>query len=230
VHGRGTETMNVKTKNRVLDLRLWLMALGLLGILLINGVLASVLSRSVAESLVQREAQVTQEFLNSIIASEGTAADLFVAPAPSPALASFASHVRSLPGTVRANIYSPDGFIRHSTEGNLVGVQFRDNEELKESFAGAAISKLETISESNKPEHLALNQFAGEQLIEAYIPVVDAAGKVVTVVEFYRKATAVKATLDDITAKIWIAAALNALILILGMLAAIVLSKGRVGK
>lgn len=198
----------------VFDLRIWLIVASLLLIAAIHAGLAQILTRSVTSRILQREGDVAQEFLDGVIAAENGGDHLFDTPAPSPALTSFAAHVQSLPGTARANIYSLDGFIRYSSEKNLIGLQFKDNEELLESAKGLLITSLEAVSDSDKPEHLAMNRFTGEELIEAYIPVKDASGKVVAVVEFYREPTMVKETLADITRVIWLAAALSGLILI----------------
>lgn len=150
-----------------------LLAGGIAAIVAVHLGLSTVLNGLITERLLAGEGLVKQEFLTSILAMEESADKLFSSPSPSVALLSFSSHVRSLPGIVRANIYSPDGFIRHSTDPNLIGVNFSDNDELAESFAGKITVALETVESSNKTEHLALNQLGGEQLIEAYIPVKD---------------------------------------------------------
>ena len=209
------------------DPRMWLVGLGLLAIVAVNGVLASLLSEAVADDILGGEAQVIQRFLNNVLSTEGSAPKLFQTPAPSPGLASLARHVQSLPGTVRATIYSPDLFIRHSTDANLVGVQFKDNPELVESFKGEVVAELETVSSGSKAEHIALNQLGGEKLIESYVPLSDGTGKVVAVVEFYLKAEAVEATMDGVARYIWIAAAINAAVLMLVMAAAITPGKRR---
>lgn len=188
-------------------------AAALVAILAVHAVLALVLSRSLTETLLEREGKVAQEFLTSILSAEGTADKLFDTPAPSPALESFAAHVQNFPGTIRANIYSPDGYIRHSTEPAFIGLQFGDNAELSESFRGKLISKLEEISASAKDEHLALNRMAGEKVAEAYIPVAAPDGRVVAVVEFYRKAEIVEDTVRAMTNKVWLAAGISGLIL-----------------
>ncbi len=219
--------MAVDGKRLMSDMRLWMMVSGAIAIVAVNGVLAAVLTGAVADSILKGEAQIMQEFLNSAVAAEGGAPKLFALPAPSPELISFAGHVRSLPGTVRANVYSPDLFIRYSTDANLVGVQFGDNPELVESFGGEVVAELETVSSDSKAEHLALNQLGGEKLIESYVPVKDGGAQVVAVVEFYRKATAVAAIVDGVERRVWIAAAVNAAILVLGMAAAIGLGRRR---
>lgn len=162
-------------------------AAGIVAVLIVHAGLSHIVTQAVTERFLDHEGRVKQEFLNSFLADGATAGQLFADPAPSPALAAFAAHVRSLPGVVRANIYSPDGFIRHSTEPNLLGVHFGDNDELARSFEGKITSAIEVAGDSGKSEHLALNQRDGEPLIEAYIPVIGAEGAVVAVVEFYRR-------------------------------------------
>lgn len=199
----------------VFDLRLWLIVASLLLIVGVHAGLALALTRSVTSRILQREGEVAQEFLNNAVATGNIGEHLFDTPAPSPALTAFSAHVKSLPGTARANIYSLDDFIRYSTEKNLIGLQFKGNEELVESARGQIITNLDAVSDSDKPEHLAMNRFTGEELIEAYIPVKDASGKVVAVVEFYREPTMVQDTAADIRRTIWVAAALSGLILLI---------------
>jgi hypothetical protein len=200
---------------------LWIMALGLIAIAAVNIVAARYLTASMTNHLLEREGLLKQEFLDSILATEAQPDTLFATPAPSPTLASFAKHVKSLPGIVRANIYSPDGFIRHSTDANLIGLHFGDNPELAEAFEGKIASSLETISSEDKSEHLALNLLAGEQVIEAYIPVLSTGGKVAAVVEFYRKDDWVNAMVSSIERGITMIAGLSSAILMLALLAAL---------
>ncbi len=195
-----------------------LMVIGVFAIAAAHYILAQILSQSITNGMLAREGQVKQEFLSSILEAERSAGDLFTQPGPSPALLSFGAHVRSLPGIVRANVYSPDGFIRHSTEANMVGINFSGNEELKEAFDGKITSVLETIHASGKPEHLALARLEGEKLIEAYIPVAGPDGKIVTVVEFYRKDTWIETLAADIERNLWIAAGISCVILVLLLL------------
>lgn len=190
--------------------------IGILGIAAILGVslgAARYVRGQLTERLLAQEGLVKQEFLESILAAEKSAGSLFEAPAPSPALQSFAAHVRSLPEIVRANIYSPDGVIRHSTDANLVGLHFSDNDELAEAFMGKIKSAIE-FDEANKAEHLALSQMPGEALIEAYIPVRDGAGKVAAVVEFYRKETWIAAAAAEAERGIWLTGFASAALLL----------------
>ena len=171
--------------------------------------LAVAVPKILNDSYLEREALVSQQFLAGILATESRPDDLFAEPAPSPTLASFAAHVRHMPGVIRANIYSPDGFIRHSTEANLVGIHFAENEELEESFAGHGVASLLDAEEARKDEHLALNVADAGAVLEAYVPVPDPAGRIVAVVEFYRKDPSLAEARAKLTRLVWLAAAVN---------------------
>lgn len=203
------------------DIRIWFVVVSLVVIVVINVMLALALNSYVSDRIVHREGQVAQEFLNSIINAEGSGEALFQTSEPGPALKSFSNHVRNLPGMVRANIYSLDGFIRYSTEINLIGLKFESNPELTESLNGKLISELKKVSDDDKPEHLALNRLNGEELMESYIPISDAKGRVVTVVEFYKEPLVVKEIISEITRIIWISATLGGLILFLALYGAV---------
>lgn len=195
-----------------------LIVAGVLAFFAVNAYLANALVSSVVKGFLAREGEVTQEFLNSILSAEGTAKDLFIQPAPSDALKSFGAHVRSLPGIVRANIYSPDGFIRHSTDANLIGLHFGDNDELTEAFEGKVTAALEEVHASDKSEHLALSQLDGEKLVEAYIPVQGADKRVVAVVEFYRRDIWIQRMESFIRTSLLVASGVNSLIFALALL------------
>jgi two-component system sensor histidine kinase HydH len=195
------------------DLRIWFVAISLAAILIVNTLTAFLLSRYVAQSFINREGEVAREFLDSIVLAENSAPHLFDEPAPSPELQSFSNHVRKLPGMIRAIIYSPDYFIRFSTDEKMIGLEFADNVELRDAFEGRIIASMEEAEESTKTEHIAFNLPEGEEIIEAYIPVRDATGKVVAVVEFYSLPDALKTIISRVNLTIWATALLSGLLL-----------------
>lgn len=199
--------------------RIGLVAAGIAVILAVNVALAFSLSGSVTERILRHEGELSRDFLNSILAAENTAATLFDQPAPSPALKSFSAHMLGIPGVVRVNIYSPDRFIRFSTNAGLTGLRFEDNPELVDSLNGALVSKLEEISSELKNEHIALNLPRDEKVIEAYSPVSDKAGKVVAVVELYRSGEEMQRFIGDVTRMVWISMGLTAAALLLALFA-----------
>lgn len=161
------------------------LAVGLVLVAAIHGGLAWILTETATASLLSREVALSRQFMQGIVDGDGGAAVLFAEPAPSQTLTHFAGIIEALPGVARANVYSADRFIRYSTEANLVGLKFTGNDELEESFNGRLSAKIEAITGNPKPEHLGLNQFAGKQFIEAYMPLTDTAGKTFAVVELY---------------------------------------------
>ncbi len=198
--------------------KMWAIGAGLALIVVVNAALAVVMKRYVTDRVLAREGEVARDFLNSIVAAD--AATLFATPAPSPALQNFSATVRRLPGMIRINIYAPDRFIRYSNNAGLIGIRFEDNAELDESLKGALIAKLEQISSDIKDEHIALRRSSEEEILEAYIPVNDAAGKIVAVVEFYRSGAGIQAFIADVMRLIWVSLGLGVAVMCLALYAA----------
>lgn len=204
------------TETRTLNFggRIWIMAASLLAIIVIHAAMALIMSQKISEKVIEREAQITQDFITRMFREQNPGSALFQPPHPSPALAAFASHVAELPDLIRANIYSPDRFIRYSTQEGLVGVKFDDpNPELEEAFDGELIASLEAVTGESKAEHLALPLKPGEPFIEAYIPVAGEDGKTAAVVELYKRPTGAETVISGLRSLIWISAGLGGLVL-----------------
>jgi hypothetical protein len=190
-----------------------LLAAGLIVIAAIQALLAAYISNRASDAAVQREARVAQKFLVSMLRAQNSA-ELFTEPGPSPALAALTGQIAHLPDLIRANVYSPDGIIRFSTQEGLTGVRFEErNPELDEAFAGALEAELGTLTASSKAEHLALPLRPGESFIESYVPIPAEDGKILAVVELYRRSAGLEASLSALTRTIWLAAALAGLAL-----------------
>jgi two-component system sensor histidine kinase HydH len=202
-------------------------AASFLAIVVIQAIMAYFISHQLGEAAVEREAEIAQEFLNSILRAQKSAGPLFAEPAPNPALFSFARHITELPDLIRANVYSPDGIIRYSSEVGLIGVKFEDrNLELEEAFAGGLTAELEAITGDSKAEHLALPLKSGETFIEAYIPVSGEDGRAVAVVELYKRPAGLATNIAALRRTIWLSAALAGLALLL-ILSALCMWVGR---
>ncbi len=213
--------MRIVFPGRESKIRIWLLIAGFAVIVAINVLLAFTFSRSIADRIILHEGEISRDFLNGIANAGDNSEELFATAAPSPALLSFSSHLRDLPGVVRANVYSLDGYTRYSTESNLIGLKFHDNEELARAGGGEIIVGIKAATDEDKPEYLALRRLSGEQMIEAYIPVSDAKGKVIAVVEFYKKPDALNATIAGVTRYLWQIAAFSGLVMLLAFYGAI---------
>jgi hypothetical protein len=102
-----------------------------------------------------------------------------------------------------ANIYSLHGYIHHSMEPNLIGLKFENGDVLAVSRYDAMTFELTPVSNDDKPEYLALNRLHGTEVLEAYIPIRDAARMAAAVV---------KQAIGKITRLIWIAAGISAVL------------------
>ena len=198
------------------NLRLWFAIGSLSTIVLICAAAAFWLNGYLTDSLIDRESQVSQEFLEAITAVNG--ADMFAddgaaTPHQSPALLDFASHALKIPGILRVNIYTTTRRILWSTEDKLVGQTFTDNEELERALRGEIVASMSYLNDDNKSEHVELGNV--DHYIEAYMPLHAAAGSgpVAAVMEFYRLPLRLDDTLTAGRTAIWSGAVAAAVLL-----------------
>lgn len=174
------------------------------------------MSNFVAARLLHREAELTQEFLQSIVLAEHTARDIFRPESPDwrDSLESFTDHMVGLPGVFRANLYALDRRIIWSTDREITGRRYESNHDLERAFDGALLVEINRIdSITVKAEYEMLRLAGSRHFIEAYLPMRDAAGEVVGVVEFYKSPAALEATIRNAQQIIWASAVIGALVL-----------------
>ena len=185
---------------------LWLkfrsLAVVCFAILLCQAMVAFLISQHMTEAMVQRDATVIQQLLQQ----DASIKQSVNGEAAAPTFSELGQHIVNLPGIVRANLYSPDQFIRYSSDKNLIGIKFENNLELKEALAGHMLVSVERISADSKSEHMALGGLSGAQaeLIEAYIPLLDATGKTFAVVEYYKQASDISSAAAPTVFYVWL--------------------------
>lgn len=202
---------------RPFNIRLWFGGASLIVILAIALAFGVSMSRFLTERLLEREAESSQEFLQSVIRAERTGAIVFAptTAAGREALQSFTSHIVSMPGILRANIYTPDRRIVWSTDAQLVGRRFEVNRELDEALRGRRVTEVGTLSaEHAKSEHVSLAAVVpGSHFVEAYIPMRDESGAVLGVVEFYKSPATLHEMIERGRTMIWVWAISGGLLL-----------------
>ena len=166
----------------------------LIVMLIIGGLTATLFSSYLADSLIRRDAVVSQAFLQSLTEVEG-GADLFLneettsrisAPEQAYGLPELVDHIATMPGVVRANLYSVKGKILWSTQADLIGKRFDVNHELENALEGATVFELNDVKEEHKAEYAAFDSSIS-QLVENYLPIWDLKNnQVVAVVEIYK--------------------------------------------
>ena len=84
------------------------------------------------------------------------------------------------PELVRIKVWDRNLTVLWSNFGELIGQRFPENHEMQEALAG----EVEFEIEKQKPEHFSERQFY--ELSETYVPISDAKGQIVGVVEVYQ--------------------------------------------
>jgi two-component system sensor histidine kinase HydH len=213
--GHAAGLLGTKAMERVnFNLRLWfgITAPGIIAVLAAASAL--LMSNFITDTMLQREIQVTREFLESIIRAEDSIGNVLNVESPGhhDDLTEFAYHVRSMPDVLRANIYGWDRSVLWSTDQAMIGKHFKENPELEEAFAGRLVSEVGRLTESAKDEHMALAADENGYFIEAYIPI-RADGQIRGVIELYKVPTALQMAIRHGQRIIWISAAVSALVL-----------------
>ncbi len=159
-------------------------------IALIAVVSAYNLSQLFTEEILSREATISQEFINSVVATESTWKH-FVQEASrddQAAIGSFSAHISNMPDVLRSNIFNKDSIVFWSSNAELIGQRFADNRELAETLNGALIYETGIIGDTQKEEHKGLiGNRTGVHFIETYIPITNGSeGQIVGAVEIYK--------------------------------------------
>ncbi len=195
----------------------WFTLLSLACVMVSGAGTAVLLSRFLAQEMLERDAEVSAEFLGSIVRAEQTWT-YFVNPAQESSrvpLESFFNHVARLPGVVRANVFAANGTILWSSDATLIGRRFDGNDELERALRGRIVVESGRTTETTKAEHVALEANAtGGRFLEAYLPVWDQdRRRVIGAVEIYRLPAALFRAIDSGVRLIWTAAVLSTLLL-----------------
>ncbi len=206
---------------RSFNLTRWFSVLSFASIMAVSFLSSTFLSRFISDEMLQRDAAVTREVLQSVYEVENAQA-FFLNPTASSddkRIKDFFVHIGNLPDVLRANVYSRDRTLLWSTETRLVGQKFDHNEDLEEALAGkiAVDTGITGREEHPKQEHKFLDN-TPVRFVESYLPLKDpASGAVIGVVELYRIPRTVFETIKAGTRLIWTFAILGGLFLFFGL-------------
>jgi hypothetical protein len=101
-------------------------------------ILSTTLSRYIVSQMMFRDAIVSAEFLNSVVHVEN-ATGYFLNKGTGPAdqdIEELLTHVGRLPEVFRANVYSGDGTILWSSDSEMIGQSFPENDALAGAMRG----------------------------------------------------------------------------------------------
>jgi len=189
------------------NLTRWFSLLSFACIGTVSVVSSILLSRFLSDNLLERDANILREVVQSIADVQDTNAYFLgnSAELRESGLEAFFAHVAKLPDVLRANIYARDQRVIWSSDRALIGKYLGPNHELEEALAGKVAVESGTIAASGdpKPEHLLLRG-AEPRFVENYLPVRAAGGgPVIGVVEVYRVPAALFDTITQGLRLIW---------------------------
>jgi two-component system, NtrC family, sensor histidine kinase HydH len=185
-------------------------AWSLIGIALIFAALSYFQSIFLTQQILERDAAVTQEFIQSIVNAEETASAFNErsSVATNQKLTSFFGHLVKMRDVLASNVYNDKGKIIWSSNPRMTGENFQDNDELTAALAGALNFETGIVGHLDKAEHAELSPaHIGFRFVETYAPILDpATGKVVGVVEVYKLPRALQQSLSDGLFRLWASA------------------------
>ncbi len=209
---------------RVFRLLPWFAGLSLACVGVFSAATAYVVSRFIAEHLIERDAVVSMEFIQSVSHINDPRTYFQAANAKAAAhdqLQEFFEHVIRLPDVLRANAYATDRTIIWSDERDLIGRRLGENEELDAALGGKLVYERKHMEDEHgahgKMEHHLLPPGTND-FLENYIPIWDASMReVVGVVELYKHPTALFVALREGERLVWTNALVGGLFLYLAL-------------
>lgn len=192
----------------------WFSVLSLLSISAITVFSAVLLSRLLSEKMIQRDAVLTMEFVQTLLEDQETAA-YFGSAGGDPTrevLEKFFEKMASMPEVVRTNVYAKDGTIIWSNDRRFIGHRFDPNPELEEALSGRLSVHSGESGRPMKPEHVFDEDVP--YFAEFYIPVWDGGKQAVAgVVEVYKNPVSLFREIEQGRRRVWMSALLGALFL-----------------
>jgi len=193
--------------------------LSLLTIIFITSISAILLTEFVTRSMLQEEANVTREFIQSAAGTERLPDRPYQTDFLNNKrwLAGYLQRIGRLPNTPLVKIYAPDQSIIWATDHTLIGEKFSDNQELIAALNGELIYKQEEMDElDSENDKTDLTYFSEtlDQVIEIYIPLWDTDHtQVIAVVELYKTPESLFEAMYQVKLYIWLGAAIGGALL-----------------
>lgn len=202
----GISVNRIDTADSQFDLMRRFLLLSLIAICVASVVSAALMSRFLTNRLLQRDAELTRDFVQNVVRIELGRGLSLDHPEAARGLVDFLEHVASLPDVARANVYGKDATLLWSSENRLSrGTKYGDNPELTEALKGQLEIESGEVGAagSGKAEHFKLGS-SRMRFVELYIPMRDAGSSaVIGVVEVYRIPTALTQAINAGTALTW---------------------------
>lgn len=197
-----------------------------LAIFTTTGLLSQYLANYMTTNMMMRDAVVSMEFLNSIVRVEEDDPYSFgmtqmSETSENPETQEFFEHVARLPDVFRANVYDATGEVLWSSDPELIGRTFEENDELETALRGELHPEIVVVDRGEKQEHVGLPDHVDE-FIEFYIPIWNEEhSEVIGAVEVYKAPEALLGTIHRVVTLAWVGAILSGAVLFAALLAVV---------
>ena len=194
-----------------------------------TGLLSQYLANYMTTNMMMRDAVVSMEFLNSIVRVEDEDPSSLGFPStfdPSvdPETKEFFTHVSRLPDVFRANVYARSGAVLWSSDPELIGRTFEENEELDTALRGELHPEIVVVDRGEKQEHVGLPANV-EEFIEFYIPIwSEDRSTVIGAVEVYKAPESLLATIHRVVTLAWLGALIAGAVLFTALVSVVIYS------
>ncbi len=210
-----------KSNDSRFNLVKWFSVAAFIAITLIGLVATKYFSNTLMEQVLEHDANVMTEFVNSIVRQDTGIHPAVTVSSEDGAqrLAVFFAQLGKVPGILRANVYSTEKYVIWSSKAALFDKRFDDNPELETSLTGKPVSHISNAHEHNKDEHMDLQHVEG-QFVEYYLPIwlsESSSKEVIAVAEIYRVPRGLPEKLKTIQTSVWSGAIIGGLFLFLSL-------------
>lgn len=222
-----TKTLSLRDSPHYFRVLALFVATSLVAIFATTAMLSSYLANYMTGQMMMRDAQVSMEFLNSIVRVEHATSYFLGEPSDGENVADTKElivHVSRLPDVFRANVYGRDRSILWSSDPELIGRVFEDNDELEAAMTGELHPEIFVVDRGDKAEHVGLPENV-EEFIEYYIPIWSADQTfVVGAVEVYKAPASLLASIRRVVELSRLGAVIAGAVLFSGLLLVVLYS------
>jgi two-component system, NtrC family, sensor histidine kinase HydH len=178
---------------------------------------ATLLSQYVAERMIRHNAELARDFVGSLMKMH-RGDEFFVNARNTQGIELLFAELARMPGLGHANVFDTTRRVVWSTNPSAIGQDAGTNHELDGALVGRLEVESELLQASSfiKPEHAFLRNDAVDA-VEVYIPVQDAAARVVGVIELYMLPEDLLNDVHEITRWVWAACVLSGLVTYLAL-------------
>lgn len=223
---------------RPFDLLRWFSIVSFIAIFIISVAFAMILSHFLKQEILQRDAILTSQFVQSIAETQARQAHLGshltlgqllderidlaklgVDPRKAEdARVQFYDHLRLLPDVLLATIFARDRTILWSTNPALIGKIDKGNDQLEDAFdAHVMVSTEYDADEDRTKEEQRFVHEPHKFFVEDYMPLIGPDGKVVAVVEVYKEPSDLEQTIRRGNILVWSSSAIGTILIYLAL-------------